>query len=107
MPRYVVLPGARDEVAAVVSLAGSLGLPFAVRGNGGSVFGCVFSDGLVLDMNRFWPERPGGGDLNPSIKADDLKKAGLEPIMRGHRPRARAAGRSRPDQRNARQRTPS
>jgi FAD binding domain len=52
MPRYVVLPGSREEVAAVVRLAGELGLPFAVRGNGGSVFGFVFTDGIVLDMNR-------------------------------------------------------
>jgi len=52
MPRYVVLPGSREEVAAVVRLAGELGLPFAVRGNGGSVFGFVFSEGIVLDMQR-------------------------------------------------------
>jgi hypothetical protein len=52
MPRYVVLPGSREEVAAVVRLANELGLPYAVRGNGGSVFGFVFSEGLVLDMQR-------------------------------------------------------
>jgi len=52
MPRYVVLPGSREEVAAVVRLAGELGLPLAVRGNGGSVFGFVFTEGIVLDMNR-------------------------------------------------------
>jgi hypothetical protein len=52
MPRYVVLPGSRDEVAAVVRLANRLGLDFAIRGNGGSVFGFVFSDGIVLDLNR-------------------------------------------------------
>jgi hypothetical protein len=52
MPRYVVLPGSREEVAAVVRLAGDLGLPYAVRGNGGSVFGFVFSEGIVLDMQR-------------------------------------------------------
>jgi hypothetical protein len=52
IPRYVVLPGSREEVAAVVRLAGELGLPFAVRGNGGSVFGFVFSEGIVLDMQR-------------------------------------------------------
>jgi hypothetical protein len=52
MPRYVVLPGAREEVAALVVLARDLGLPFVVRGNGGSVFGFVFTDGIVLDMNR-------------------------------------------------------
>jgi hypothetical protein len=52
MPRYVVLPGSRDEVAAVISLANELAIPFAIRGNGGSVFGFVFTDGIVLDMNR-------------------------------------------------------
>jgi hypothetical protein len=52
MARYVVLPGSREEVAAIVRLAGRLGLPYAVRGNGGSVFGLVFSEGIVLDMGR-------------------------------------------------------
>jgi hypothetical protein len=52
MPRYVVLPGTREEVASVVRLANELGLPYAVRGNGGSVFGFVFSEGIVLDMQR-------------------------------------------------------
>ncbi len=52
MPRYVVLPGSREEVSAVVRLANESGLPYAVRGNGGSVFGFVFSDGIVLDMQR-------------------------------------------------------
>jgi len=52
MPRYVVLPGSRDEIVEVIRLADDLGLPFAVRGNGGSVFGFVFTDAIVLDMNR-------------------------------------------------------
>jgi hypothetical protein len=52
MPRYVVLPGSREEVAAVVRLARDEGIPCVVRGNGGSVFGFVFTDGIVLDMNR-------------------------------------------------------
>jgi hypothetical protein len=52
MPRYVVLPGTREEVAAIIRLANELGLPYAVRGNGGSVFGFVFSEGIVLDMQR-------------------------------------------------------
>jgi hypothetical protein len=51
-PRYVVLPGSRDEVVAIVRLAAELGLPYVVRGNGASVFGLVFTDGLVLDMGR-------------------------------------------------------
>jgi hypothetical protein len=46
------MPGSRDEVAAVVRLAAELGLPYVVRGNGASVFGLVFTDGIVLDMGR-------------------------------------------------------
>ena len=52
MPRYVVLPGSRDEVVALVRLAAELGLPHVVRGSGGSVFGLVFTDGIVFDMTR-------------------------------------------------------
>ena len=52
MPRYVVLPGSREEVAAIVRQANELGLAIAIRGNGGSVFGFVFTDGIVIDMNR-------------------------------------------------------
>ncbi len=52
MPRYVALPGTREEVAALVRCAKALNLPYVVRGNGGSVFGFVFSDGLVMDMHR-------------------------------------------------------
>jgi hypothetical protein len=52
VPGYVVLPGAADEVGALVRLSNDCGLPYAVRGNGGSVFGLVFTSGLVIDMNR-------------------------------------------------------
>ena len=52
MPRYVVLPRTKDQVIELVRLANSRGLPYAVRGNGGSVFGFVFTDGIVIDMNR-------------------------------------------------------
>jgi len=68
MPRYVVLPGSRDEVAAVVSLANALGLPFAVRGNGGSVFGFVFTDGIVLDMNRMKRIEIDAGNWSASVE---------------------------------------
>jgi hypothetical protein len=52
MPRYVVLPANRDEVIGIVRWAGKSEIPYAVRGNGGSVFGFVFTDGVVIDLNR-------------------------------------------------------
>lgn len=52
MPRYVTLPGSTDEISAIVEYAEKERIPFAVRGNGSSVYGKVFSEGIVLDMNR-------------------------------------------------------
>jgi hypothetical protein len=52
MPRYVVMPGSTEETAAVVRLAVREKIPYVVRGNGASVYGQVFSSGMVLDMNR-------------------------------------------------------
>jgi hypothetical protein len=52
MPRYVVLPGTTGEVSGLVKLAGKFKIPHAVRGNGGSVYGAVFTDGMVIDTNR-------------------------------------------------------
>lgn len=52
MPRYVALPEKRDEIVRMIHWANGSGIPYIVRGNGGSVFGFVFTDGLVIDLNR-------------------------------------------------------
>jgi FAD/FMN-containing dehydrogenase/ferredoxin len=52
MPGYVVLPGSKEDIVAIVNIANKRGLPYAIRGNGSSVFGIVFTDGIVLDMYR-------------------------------------------------------
>jgi len=52
MPRYVVLPKDREEVVQIVRTANHFNIPTVVRGNGGSVFGFVFTDGIVIDLNR-------------------------------------------------------
>lgn len=79
MPRYVLLPGSRDEVAKIVKLANKQQIPYAVRGNGGSVFGFVFTDGIVMDMARMrsidvdpdnWNARVG-----PGVTSFELQKA--------------------------------
>ncbi len=52
MPRYVALPKTKEEVAGLVRLAKRRQLPYAVRGNGGSTAGIVFTEGMVIDLNR-------------------------------------------------------
>ena len=78
MPRYAVLPGSRKDVESLIKLADARGLPFAVRGNGGSVFGFVFTEGVVLDMNRMrgmeidvdnW-----SADVEPGVTSFDLQR---------------------------------
>lgn len=83
MPKYVVLPGTSQEVADIVKLANKLGLPYVVRGNGGSVFGFVFSDGIVLDMQRMrkiefdpenWSVRVEPGVTSFELQAEAYKR---------------------------------
>ncbi len=86
MPRAVVLPGSAEEVEAVVRLAARSRVPFAVRGNGASVYAQVYSEGLVLDMVRMreidfdpanWTVTVG-----PGVTAFDLQR---EASRRGYR----------------------
>jgi hypothetical protein len=78
MPRYVALPRNRDEVQEIVRWAVGNEIPYVVRGNGGSVFGFVFTDGVVLDLNRMkgiavdtdnWLAR-----VEPGVTSFDLQK---------------------------------
>ena len=52
VPKYVALPGTTEEVCELVKLSRRFGIPYAVRGNGGSVYGAVFTEGMVIDTNR-------------------------------------------------------
>lgn len=52
MPGYVVLPGNANELVEIVRYADRSHIPIVVRGNGGSVFGFVFTRGIVIDVNR-------------------------------------------------------
>jgi hypothetical protein len=52
LPRAVALPASTEEIIEIIRRANREDIPFAVRGNGSSVYGQVFSEGLVLDMSR-------------------------------------------------------
>lgn len=52
MPRVVVLPASVSETAAVARLAHTRNVPTAIRGSGASVYGMVFTDGIVIDTAR-------------------------------------------------------
>jgi hypothetical protein len=88
MPRYVALPRTREEIAALVRHANARDLPYVVRGNGGSVFGFVFSDGLVMDMHRMkgieidaqnWTAR-----VEPGVTSFELQQAVVKHGLRAN-----------------------
>lgn len=79
-PKYVVMPGNRDEVSGIVKLCNTHGLPFVVRGNGSSVMGFVFAqNGLVMDMGRMKRITLNAADwyasVEPGVSAFELQKA--------------------------------
>jgi hypothetical protein len=86
MPRAVVLPGSADEVAEIIRRANREKVPFAVRGNGASVYGQVFSEGLVLDMTRMeemsFDPTNWSVTIGPGVTAFDLQR---EAAKRGFR----------------------
>ncbi|MFO7867528.1 MAG: FAD-binding oxidoreductase [Candidatus Aminicenantes bacterium] len=92
MPRGVVLPGSTEETAAVVKLAVREQIPWVVRGNGASVYGMVFTSGIVIDMNRMqdieidpenWTAAIGAGvtsfDLQQAVRREGFRVNTAEP----------------------------
>ena len=82
MPGYVIMPNSALEVSAVIKLLNKNKIQYAVRGNGGSVFGFVMSEGAVIDVGRMktidfdeknWQVRTGAG-----VSSFDLQKAAAE-----------------------------
>ena len=77
MPDYVVMPGTREEVSALVKLLRSREIPYAVRGNGSSVMGFVMSEGAVLDLGRMktmeWDEKNWCVRTGPGVAAFELQ----------------------------------
>ncbi len=86
IPRAVVMPETTRQVSDIVKLCNREAVPFVTRGNGSSVMGMVFSEGLVLDMGRMkaieidrenWSAAIGAG-----VAAFDLQTAAEQEGMR-------------------------
>jgi hypothetical protein len=79
MPGYVVLPGNANELVEIVRYADRSEIPLVVRGNGGSVFGFVFTRGIVIDVNRMKKIQLDPDNwsavIEPGVTAFELQKA--------------------------------
>jgi hypothetical protein len=82
MPGYVVLPGSAEELVEIVRFADRTHIPAVVRGNGGSVFGFVFTPGIVIDVNRMKKIQLDPDNwtavIDPGVTAFELQKAAAE-----------------------------
>ncbi|MBN2441986.1 MAG: FAD-binding protein, partial [Spirochaetales bacterium] len=78
-PRYVVLPKTASEISRIVKHCVKYELPYAVRGNGGSVMGFVMSKGVVIDVNRMqdieFDEENYCVHVGPGVAAFDIQKS--------------------------------
>jgi hypothetical protein len=82
MPGYVTLPGSAEELVEIVRFANRAGIPAVVRGNGGSVFGFVFTPGIVIDVNRMKKIQLDPDNwtavIEPGVTSFELQKAAAE-----------------------------
>ena len=86
MPAYIVLPGSREEISALLKWLRAHKIPWAVRGNGSQNAGFVLSEGAVIDLNRMkgitFDEKNWAVRAEPGVTAFDLQQ---EAVRRGYR----------------------
>ena len=79
MPQYVVMPGSKEQVAAVIKFLNRYGIAYTVRGNGASSHGLVFTEGAVLDLHRMnainFDESKWGVSVGPGVAGFELQTA--------------------------------
>ena len=77
MPAYVVMPNSNEEISSIIKLLNNYKISYIVRGNGASSHGLVFSEGVVLDLNRMktidFDEKNWSVKVGPGIAAFDLQ----------------------------------
>jgi len=86
MPEYVVMPNSHEEISSIITLLNNYKIPYVVRGNGASSHGLVFSEGVILDLNRMktidFDEKNWSVKVGPGIASFDLQ---WEAKKRGYR----------------------
>ena len=83
MPEYVVMPNSREEISSIIRLLSNHKIPYVVRGNGASSHGLVFSEGVVMDLNRMksidfdkknWSVKVGPGVASFTLQSEAGKR---------------------------------
>ena len=86
MPEYVVMPNSKEEISSIIKLLNANNIPYTVRGNGASSHGLVFSEGVVMDLNRMktveFDEKNWSVKVGPGVASFDLQS---EARKRGYR----------------------
>jgi len=86
VPAYVVLPGSRAEVSALLRLLSECGVSWVARANGTNVLGAHLDHGVVIDLNRMkdiaFDEKNWCVTIGPGVAAFDLQR---EAVKRGYR----------------------
>ena len=88
MPAYVVMPNTKEEISSIIKLLKKNEIPYVVRGNGASSHGLVFSEGVILDLNRMktmtFDEKNWFVKVGPGIASFDLQRAAQKRGYRVH-----------------------
>lgn len=78
LPGYVVLPGTKEEIAALVKLFNKNKITYTLRGNGQNLLGFAISEGVIIDLNRMktieFDEKNWLVKVGPGVAAFDLQK---------------------------------
>ena len=78
LPGYIVLPGTKEEIAALVKLFNKNKITYTLRGNGQNLLGFAINEGVIIDLNRMktieFDEKNWLVKVGPGIAAFDLQK---------------------------------
>ncbi|WP_243369765.1 FAD-binding protein [Geotalea sp. SG265] len=86
MPDYVVMPKTREEIAQLLALFQSNGIPWVARGNGTNILGLALGKGAIIDLSRMkgiqFDEKRWLARIEPGVTAFELQR---EAVARGYR----------------------